>query len=132
MAWWRRIGPWVVPVRHPDAAASRRVIPLDACYPWNVAPPEQVTLRVLFDGPAPSLVAHRLSIGAFADPLKQLLRAFRRIASGLVSDALGDPGYGRRGGRYTKEAESLDLAIAHLGEGCVSRFGSCPRSPCLP
>lgn len=75
---------------------------------------ESLRLRIVFDGTAPGLIEHRLSIAAFADPLKLLLQAYRRIASGLIRDMLDTPDYGRAGGRYAEEAKGIDLEIFEL------------------
>jgi hypothetical protein len=77
-----------------------------------------VELEIEFDGVAPGLAEHRLSIGTFGEPLEKLLAAARRIASGIATNALG-PDYGATGGRFTKEAELLDLQLATLKDGSV-------------
>lgn len=77
------------------------------------------TLRIRFDGSAPGLSSHRLSIAAFGVALGKLVDAYRRIASGVVNDALGTITYGARGGQYAKLAKQLDLEIERIGGGCV-------------
>ena len=67
-----------------------------------------------FEGETPSLKAHRLSIAEFAEPLRQLLVAYRRIASALISEAVGDPEYGKAGGKYAEQAKIIDLEIDQL------------------
>lgn len=71
-------------------------------------------LRISFEGNVPGLAEERLSIAAFAEPLSRLLRAYRRIASGLISDALDRPGYGERGGKYADEAARIDLELEQV------------------
>ncbi len=75
---------------------------------------DDLKLTISFEGSAPGLPDERLSIGAFGDALQKLLRAYRRIASGLIRDALGKPGYGEKGGSYANEAKALDLELAQL------------------
>lgn len=75
---------------------------------------ESLQLRIVFDGIAPGLANHRLSIAAFAEPLKLLLQAYRRIAAGLIRDMLDTPDYGRAGGRYADEAKGIDLELFEL------------------
>jgi hypothetical protein len=70
-----------------------------------------VKLEVRFEGTAPGLPEHRLSLGAFGKALDQLLATYRRIASGMITNALDEPGYGMSGGKYAKEAERLDLEL---------------------
>ena len=89
-----------------------------------------VKLQIQFEGTAPGLAEHRLSLGAFSKALEQLLATYRRIASGLITNALEEPGYGISGGKYAKEAERLDLEIEAITEGstgleilCTSRLG---------
>jgi hypothetical protein len=75
-----------------------------------------VILRITFDGDLPGLQEGGLSIASFGEAMPKLLAAYRRIASGIVSDALDRPGYGKGGGKYAREAEQLDLeliAITH-------------------
>lgn len=71
-------------------------------------------LHISFEGNAPGLSDQRLSIDAFAPALLRLLRAYRRIASGLLRDALDRPGYGERGGTYAEEAKGLDLELIRI------------------
>jgi len=71
-------------------------------------------LRIVFEGSTPGLPEERLSIAAFARPLALLLKAYRRIASGLVRDALDKKDYGRRGGRYADQVSTFDLELSAL------------------
>lgn len=75
---------------------------------------KSLQLRIVFDGIVPGLVDHRLSVSAFGDSLMFLLRAYRRIASGLLRDMLDTPEYGRAGGKYTEEAKTIDLEIFEI------------------
>ena len=92
---------------------------------------EVARLRVQLEGDAPGLKAHRLSVGAFGEPLTKLLLAYRRIASGIASDALSDPGYGQHGGKYTKQAKGLDLEIYEIVESSLG-LGVAATIPDLP
>lgn len=74
----------------------------------------EVRLVLRFEGETPALKAHRLSVAEFREPLWQLLVAYRRIASGLISEAVGDPEYGKAGGKYAEQAKSIDLEIDSL------------------
>jgi hypothetical protein len=78
-----------------------------------------IELEIILEGEAPGLAAHRLSLAAFSKPLNLLLRAYRRIASGLLRDALDDPAYGGRGGKYAEAARKLDFEIARVGQGSL-------------
>lgn len=74
----------------------------------------EVRLLLRFEGDTPSLRSHRLSIDEFGEPLRQLLVAYRRIASALVSEAVGDPEYGKAGGKYAEQAKVIDLEIDRI------------------
>jgi hypothetical protein len=70
-----------------------------------------------------------LSLGAFAKALELLLGTYRRVASGLLTNALEDPTYGTGGGKYAKQAERLDFEIESVTDGslglsiqCTSHF----------
>lgn len=82
-------------------------------------------LRIVWDGDAPGLAAHHLSVGAFGPALSLLLTALRRTASAIVRQAIGDPDYGAKGGRLAKDAELLDLEIKELGEGSLDMVAVC-------
>ncbi len=79
-----------------------------------------VELRITFDGTEPGLREHRLSLAAFAEPLRLLLLALQRTGSAIVSSALDDPSYGRRGGKLAKDASLLDLELVTIGEGSAA------------
>ena len=67
----------------------------------------------------PELADHRLSLAAFGKSLARLVAAYRRIVSGLASEALGNASYGARGGQYAKIAKQVDLEIAQIEGGCI-------------
>src|SRR5262249_27261476 len=71
-------------------------------------------LKISFIGEVPGLPEERLSVAAFARPLALLLQAYRRIASGLIRDALRKRNYGRRGGKYAERAATIDLELSSL------------------
>jgi hypothetical protein len=73
-----------------------------------------VILSITFEGDLPGLDEGGLSIASFGDAMPKLLAAYRRIASGIVSDALDKPGYGKGGGKYAREAEHIDLELTAL------------------
>lgn len=93
--------------------------------------PMGVELKVTFEGDEPGLAEHRLSLSSFGEPLKLLLSALQRTASGILASALEDTEYGTRGGRLAAEAKLLDLELASIEQGsaaptfvCVARPGS--------
>jgi hypothetical protein len=94
---------------------------------------EPTQLIVEFEGSVPGIADHRLSLHAFSKSLSCLLSALRRIASNILVDVEGEESHGSRGGRYAKQAASLDLQI-------VTRDGSLgvvheivfPSEPQLP
>lgn len=105
--------------------------PLDAGRMLHQRAPMGVKLKVTFDGEEPGLAQHRLSLSAFGEPLKLLLSALQRTASGILAAALDDTEYGNRGGRLAAEARLLDLELASIEQGsaaptfeCVARPGS--------
>jgi hypothetical protein len=73
-----------------------------------------VILRITFEGDLPGLEEGGLSIASFGESMPKLLAAYRRIASGIVSDAIDKPGYGKGGGKYAREAEHIDLELTAL------------------
>lgn len=78
--------------------------------------PEPVEFRVRFDGTAPGLQQHVLSLAEFGEPLKKMLTALRRLADAAVSD-------GRRGhesGHVGKFGRMLDLQLTAIKDGCVN------------
>lgn len=75
-------------------------------------------LTILYDGDSDALRAHRLSVADFGQPLRLLLAAVQRTASGIVGQAVGGD-YGLRGGRLADVAKQLDIQIASMEGGCV-------------
>ncbi|BDG01948.1 hypothetical protein [Anaeromyxobacter oryzae] len=86
---------------------------------------QETQLHIHWDGTAPGLAEHRLSLDAFGPALTALLAAVRRIASGLVRDASDDPNYGRKGGRLAERARLLDLELTTIGEGSLELGAVC-------
>ncbi len=78
-----------------------------------------IELIIRFDGDFPGLAEKRLSIDAFGKPLEQLLIAARRIATGIITDAVDESERGAEGGRVAKQAERLDIQIGQVGEGSI-------------
>lgn len=66
--------------------------------------------EIIWDGQAPGLSDHRLSLAAFGPALTQLLAAFRRVASDIQLQARG-PAAAVGRGRLAREAENLDIQI---------------------
>lgn len=77
----------------------------------------KTTLSIRWDGDSPDLVEHQLSLSAWLEPLGLLLKSVRRTASRILQDALDDPDAGRRGGRYAKAAQQIDLQITAIQAG---------------
>jgi hypothetical protein len=69
----------------------------------------------LFDGTVPGLSEHRLSLGAFAEPLANLIKALRRIANNAVTDALGRSRSDV--GRLTESVRQLDIELTSIVPG---------------
>jgi hypothetical protein len=69
-------------------------------------------LEIVWKGDVPGLSEHRISVGAFAQPLDRLLRALRRIATNIVGNALDE----KRAevGRFAAAAAQLDIEIASV------------------
>lgn len=77
-------------------------------------------LTIRWDGTAPGLQEHALSLSAWLKPLGTLLKAVRRAASNLDGSRDDDPERGRRGGRHTPAAAAIDLQITGIRDGCVN------------
>lgn len=77
---------------------------------------EEVELR---PGRPGRLAENRLSLGAFAEPLRKLLAAVQRTGSSIVSQAL-DPDYAAKGGKLAKEPALLDLELAAIERGSAA------------
>lgn len=86
-------------------------------------------LTIRWDGTAPGLQEHALSLSAWLEPLGHLLTAVKRVASGIVTEALDDPDYGIRGGRLSKQVELLDLQIVRIGSGSAQLHLECVLPP---
>lgn len=69
-------------------------------------------LDIHFDGTAPGIAEHRLSLGAFAPALNQLVLALRRIATQLVRNAV--EGEYPKSGRFADPARNLDIEIVKI------------------
>lgn len=75
-------------------------------------------LHIKYDGDVAGLAEHRLSLSEFGAALDELLRAVRRSISNRVVNADGAE-HGSKGGRFAKLAESVDLQVASVQDGCV-------------
>lgn len=84
-----------------------------------------VELKITYDGTTPGLAEHRLSLGAFAEPLKLLLVALQRTASAILASASDDPEYGSKGGSLAADARLLDLELAAIEDGCAQPVFVC-------
>lgn len=76
-------------------------------------------LTIRWDGTAPGLQEHALSLSAWLEPLGTLLKAVRRAASNLDASRPDDPERGKRGGRHPPAAAAIDLQITAVRDGCV-------------
>jgi len=72
-------------------------------------------LDIVWDGTAPGLAEHELSVSALEKPLKLLLSAIRRVASNVIAGNSA----GGTGGRYAGGAGDIDLRIQAVGHGCL-------------
>jgi len=77
-------------------------------------------LRITFNGTAPGLQAHSLSLAAFARPLDRLVTALQRTATALLKDREEQPL-----GPIATKAKGLDLEITSLEHNCVSLSMRC-------
>lgn len=66
-----------------------------------------IELKISWEGDAPGVREHRLSIGAFAPALAELVRAYRRIASNMLRNAASYA----ESGRLKDLANRLDIEI---------------------
>lgn len=69
-------------------------------------------LDIHFEGTAPGIDRHRLSVSAFGQPLNALLGALRRIATQMVSSAV--EGETPTTGRFADPARNLDIEIVEI------------------
>lgn len=77
------------------------------------------SFHIHYDGNAPGLESHRLSMSAFGRALDALLQALRRSISNELLGA-DHAERGARGGRYAGAAEAVDLQLQALDEGSVN------------
>jgi hypothetical protein len=89
-------------------------------------------LDIHYEGDVPGIEAHRLSVGAFGQPLFALLTALRRIATQMVSSAI--EGESPKTGRFADPARNLDIEIVEingnsLGLSTVVSFQTPPQPP---
>ena len=76
-------------------------------------------LRVRWDGDAPGIADHRLSLATFGVPLELLLAALRRIATQMVGAALENEQ--PKTGRFATLARGLDIELTQI-EGNSTGF----------
>lgn len=85
----------------------------------------ETQLKIVWDGDAPGLAQHRLSLAEFGPALNRMLIAMRRIASGIVTQASEGDDLGLRGGRLAKVASQLDLEITGVEQGSLGLTMAC-------
>lgn len=85
----------------------------------------ETQLKIVWDGDAPGLAQHRLSLAEFGPALNRMLIAMRRIASGIVTQAQEGGDSGLRGGRLAKLASQLDLEITGVEQGSLGLTMAC-------
>jgi len=85
----------------------------------------ETQLKIVWDGDAPGLAQHRLSLAEFGPALNRMLIAMRRIASGIVTQAQEGGDTGLRGGRLAKLASQLDLEITGVEQGSLGLTMAC-------
>lgn len=86
---------------------------------------EELTIHVEWEGDAPGLSEHRLSLSAFGPALRQMLVAYRRIAGSIIRDAAVRP----KTRRLPRDAELLDIQISSVEHGCVKLSAVVPTPP---
>ncbi len=91
----------------------------------QIEPPTPIELKIVWEGEAPGVAEHRLSISAFGPALNELLRAYRRIASNMMRNAAA---YAERG-RLNELANLLDIEIAQIEGNSVELSAVCTFSP---
>jgi len=77
-----------------------------------------IELDISWDGTAPGLPEHRLSIANFATPLRGLLAAARRTANNMLREAMSRKESDT--GRLNAEADRIDIQIVSLKEGSTN------------
>jgi hypothetical protein len=76
-------------------------------------------LEIIWQGNVPGLAEHRLSLDAFGEALKQLVTAYRRIASNLLAEADSSTG------RLHNLAYQFDLQLEQIKEGSAGIVAAC-------
>ena len=76
---------------------------------------EPTIIRIVFDGTVSGLSDHRLSLGVFSEPLSNLLKALRRIATTGIYEAIGkNPS---KVGRFPDMIRQLDIELFSIVPG---------------
>lgn len=70
-------------------------------------------LKIRWDGDVAGIAQHRLSLAEFGEALPLLVAALRRIATQMVTNAMGGE-HPRRTGRFTNLARQLDIEIVRI------------------
>ena len=83
----------------------------------------ETKLKIVWDGEVPGLKEHRLSVSSFGKPLSALLAALRRIASNIITEAVGNEKTFK--GRINAEAALIDLQIVNLESGSLGVVAEC-------
>lgn len=84
-------------------------------------------IKIVWDGDAPGLQEHRLSVSAFGKPLYLFLTAIRRIASNMIVEAVGKEGSDK--GRLAAEASLIDIQIEGIEGGSLGVVAQCKMLP---
>ncbi len=77
-----------------------------------------IELDISWDGSAPGLAEHRLSVAGFAIPLRSLLMAARRTANNMLREAVDRKESDK--GRLAADADRIDIQIVSISDGSVS------------
>lgn len=77
-------------------------------------------LKIRWDGDAPGLAEHRLSLGQFGNALASLVQALRRIATQMIGTAQGE---NPKSGRFANLARQIDIQIEQI-EGNSTGFNA--------
>lgn len=72
---------------------------------------DEIVLKIVLEGSGPGLEAGRLSLSAFHNAFRDLLRAYRGIATSIILAADSDDVNVRAQGRKPRLAEHMDLEI---------------------
>ncbi len=76
-------------------------------------------LKIVWDGGAPGLSEHQLSVSTMGEPLHLLLQAIRRIASNILVGADDLSERGVKGGRLANMAQKIDMRISAMHPGSL-------------